>query len=253
VVLAAGGGSARAATPALFVLFNSNRTFSATLGDGTPVGTTTGAPTVIPAGAYTVYLNDQSGAVMQFDLQGPGVQIDTAMSFGEEAESTFPATFAPSSTYTFRDDLQPGGTVWAFATSATVATSSQPAPSPTGSTAAGGSATSSGKTASGDVVGSAVLAYRGTLVASVSASGAATLTSNGRPVTSIRSGRYSIAVNDRSKQGGFTIQEIRKDARTLTTTGFVGTRSVTLALGPGQWFFYTSFVGRKTYFIVRST
>jgi hypothetical protein len=252
-LLAGGADVARAAAPSLFVSFNANRTFSASLADGTPVGTTTGAPTVIPPGAYVMYLNDESGAVMQFDLQGPGVQLDTAMSFGEEAESTFPVTFAPSSTYTFRDDLQPSGAVWAFATSTTAAASPQPGPAPAGTgglVGSGGSGPRPGGSASGDVVGSAVIPFRGTLVASVGPSGAVRLSSKGRPVTSIVSGRYTIDVHDRSKHGGFTLQEIRKLARTVTTVAFVGTRAVTLTLAPGQWFFYPSFVGRKTYFIV---
>src|SRR5262249_5542616 len=157
-------------------------TFSASLADGTPVGTTTGAPTVIPPGAYVMYLNDESGAVMQFDPQGPGVQLDTAMSFGEEAESTFPVTFAPSSTYSFRDDLQPYGAVWSFASSASAVASSQPGPAQAGtggSAGSGSSAPRSSGAASGDVVGSAVVPFRGTLVASVSPSGAVRLSSKG--------------------------------------------------------------------------
>ena len=36
----------------------------------------------------------------------------------------------------------------------------------------------------------------------------------------------------------------------MTGTTFVGKRSVTLDLRAGQWFFYSTFVGKKTYFIV---
>jgi hypothetical protein len=252
VLLGGGVVSARAASPALYFTFNAGRTFSGALADGTPVGTSTGAPTVIPAGTYNVYLNDQSGAVMQFDLQGPGVQLDNAMSFGEEVNAAFLETFAPNSTYTFHDDLQPGGTVWTFVTSSTIVTSSPSATSPPPSVGSGSTTSHASATASGDVVGSKVTPFRGTLVASVSAAGAVTLTSKGKPVTAILSGKYSIDVSDHSKRSGFTLQEIRKDARTVTTSSFVGTRTVTLTLGPGQWFFYPSFVGRKTYFIVRS-
>jgi hypothetical protein len=252
VLLGGGAVTARAASPALYFTFNAGRTFSGALADGTPVGTSTGAPTVIPAGTYNVYLNDQSGAVMQFDLQGPGVQLDNAMSFGEEVNAAFLETFAPSSTYTFHDDLQPGGTVWTFVTSSTVVPSSASVTSPLPLPSSAGSTSHASTTAAGDVVGSKVTPFRGTLVASVSAAGAVTLTSKGKTVTSILTGRYSIDVHDQSKRGGFTLQEIRKNARTVTTSSFVGTRTVTVTLGPGQWFFYPSFIGRKTYFIVRS-
>ena len=36
----------------------------------------------------------------------------------------------------------------------------------------------------------------------------------------------------------------------MTGVPFVGHRSVTLDLRPGQWFYYPTFVGTKTYFIV---
>ena len=38
--------------------------------------------------------------------------------------------------------------------------------------------------------------------------------------------------------------------REMTGVAFVGKHSVTLTLRPGQWFFYPTFVGTKTYFLV---
>ena len=51
------------------------------------------------------------------------------------------------------------------------------------------------------------------------------------------------------RRGG---QGARKRAVTLTGTRFVGTHSATVTLAPGQWFFYPTFVGKKTYFLVES-
>ncbi len=57
-------------------------------------------------------------------------------------------------------------------------------------------------------------------------------------------------ITDRSAASGFSVQQSHKNATNVTGTGFVGTRSVTITLKPGQWFFYPTFVGKKTYFLV---
>ncbi len=44
--------------------------------------------------------------------------------------------------------------------------------------------------------------------------------------------------------------EIRKASHTLTWEPFTGKRTALLDLRPGQWFFYSTFVGHKHYFIV---
>jgi hypothetical protein len=48
----------------------------------------------------------------------------------------------------------------------------------------------------------------------------------------------------------FILQEIREPALTLTGGAFVGRASKTVDLQPGQWFYYATFTGKKTYFIV---
>ena len=99
--------------PVLYVVFRSDHTFSAYLADGTPVGTSSGAPTVISAGAYKLILDDTSETDMDFDLAGPGVKLMTNMSHAEEGSAAYVETFQPSSTYTFRDDQHPG-VAWTF-------------------------------------------------------------------------------------------------------------------------------------------
>jgi hypothetical protein len=47
------------------------------------------------------------------------------------------------------------------------------------------------------------------------------------------------------------VQEIRKTPVAVTGVPFVGKRSVTVTLKPGQWFFYSP-AGKKSYFVVVS-
>ena len=47
-----------------------------------------------------------------------------------------------------------------------------------------------------------------------------------------------------------TVRAIKQAPPTLTGLAFTGARKVTLTLNAGQWLYYPSFVGKKTYFIV---
>ena len=59
-----------------------------------------------------------------------------------------------------------------------------------------------------------------------------------------------MSVTDSSKKSGFVIQQSDKLATSVSTAPFTGKKSKTLDLSKGQWFFYPSFIGQKTYFIV---
>ena len=48
------------------------------------------------------------------------------------------------------------------------------------------------------------------------------------------------------------MQQIKSSPITITTTTFTGKKQKTLTLKAGQWFYYPTFVGKKTYFIVTS-
>ena len=65
----------------LDVTFFANGQISVALPDGTPVGTTSGAPTVIPAGVYTISVLGPGGCTQLplFDLSGPGVRLQDDM------------------------------------------------------------------------------------------------------------------------------------------------------------------------------
>jgi hypothetical protein len=97
-----------APAPTLLVTFFSNGSITVTLPDGTPVGSTSGPPTVIPAGYYSVLIDGPGGCVQLplFQLSGPGASIVSDMNGGEADASTFNAFFLPNSTYTWRTDRE---------------------------------------------------------------------------------------------------------------------------------------------------
>ena len=93
----------------LYVNFFANGDIAVTLPDGTPVGVTSGSPTVIPAGFYTVQMTGPGGCtnLPYFNLKGPGNSIIDSMDQGEEANKNVNANFLPNSTYTWWNAQNP--------------------------------------------------------------------------------------------------------------------------------------------------
>jgi hypothetical protein len=227
----------------LYVTFLPSHAITFTQASGVPVGTTAGAPTVIPSGGYTIHFDDSVGvAGPAFDLRGPGVSVVEDLFFGEAPSATHFVTLQPNATYTWRDDEQPD-VVYTFTTS-TASVGGAPQQTP----ASGG--TTSG-TPSQDVVGSGVVPFRGALDAIVSTAGRLSLSRLGKTVASLRAGRYTFDVDDESKTSGFTVQQIRKAPVAVTGGRFVGSHAVTLTLRPGQWYFYSPGGKRHFFFVVR--
>jgi hypothetical protein len=189
----------------------------------------------------------------QFSLTGPGVNVSTTLQDGDEDKDIYKATFAPSSTYLAVDMNQPTVARVSFTTTATGTAGSVASPTTSSSSGKGDTQSSLiGSSSSSKTAASASLRLRGGLVATVSAAGTPRLTFRGKGVTSLRAGRYTISVSDHSKKGGFIIQQIKQGGNTVTGVAFVGKRTATVNLRAGQWFFYPTFVGAKTYFIVTS-
>ena len=226
-----------AASLALEVTFSANGTITVMLPDGTPVGSTSGAPTVIPAGYYTILLSGPMGlaaGLPYFHLSGPGVDLLSNLNEGGLASDDESATFAPSSSYTWTDDSMPG-VVWTFTTSSQSVGAPPAAPvSPDSGPPAPGS----------DVVGSAIVPERGTISAVLSADGALTVRLDGKRTTSLAAGRYRIAVTDGSERSGLTLAKQGHPAESLSGVAFHGRRSFAVDLTAGRWTFARSPGGR---------
>src|SRR4029078_12851971 len=121
-----------AANLSLYVSFFANGNISVTLPDGAPLGSTSGAPTVSPAGFYTLVFSGPGGctALPYFHLTGPGTNIVSNMAEGAASRGTTPANLLPSSTYVWSDDAFPG-VLHTFVPSAVVE-GSPPSPSTSG-------------------------------------------------------------------------------------------------------------------------
>jgi hypothetical protein len=244
LVLAPGASARTAASLSLVVTFSTNGTITVTLPNGTPVGSTSGTPTVIPAGSYTIMLVGPGGCTYLpvFELRGPGENILDDMRGGEWETYQYDAYFLPNSTYTWRNDANPA-VVYTFRTSADVLGT------PSANGASGAPSGKSSTVGSQDIVGSGIVPFRGTLNGSVSAAGRLTIAFKGKSVSSLKAGRYTVVVSDKSSTNGFLFQKLKHHAMSVTSGSFVGKRSVSLTLTSGKWLVLPQF-GKATYSIL---
>ena len=207
--------------------------FSMHADGGIGLTATTAPGATIPPGSYQVVLRvpqDAPSCPMDFQLQGPGVQLH--WDFGGEAiPAQVVELLQPSATYVATDLRNPARFRAVFSTAASGSSSSlvtQPA-----STAKGGES-------SHDVVGSALLAYRGVLGLTVRASGVPRFLVRGKAVTRVKAGRYDVAVTDTTSTAGLSVRKPNRTVVALAAKGFVGTRTTRLALKAGTWRFTTA-------------
>jgi hypothetical protein len=252
-ITAGAAGTPSAFSSTLYAGFDADGNIRLTYADGTMIGTPNPPGTLVPAGTYTIMLNnnglDDVGGVHSFHLFGPGVNLSAGTNLYDT--TTWTATFQPASTYMYQDDDNPTTIHEVFGTPGSGAGAGTTT-SPTTVAAPPSAGGKTKKPTSQDIVGSAYVPLRGTLVGTVTAAGALKLTRDGKPVTNLKAGRYVFQVTDSSKQAGFNVQEIKNEPVAVTTGAFEGKRAKTLTLKAGQWLAYPSFVGKKTYFIVTS-
>jgi hypothetical protein len=245
--IALGAGAERAsAAGALNVTFNLNHTISLTTTSGSPVGTTSGAPTQIASGQYSLDFDDSVGVSgPSFMLTGPGVNISESLTLGEYPSGTLAAVFSPNSTYTWWDGETPG-IVFTFQT-----TSQSVGVQANGSQGSGGSTSSSGSgsTSQKDIVGSGLVPFRGSLDAIVFASGKVSLSHNGNRVKTLKTGKWTFSVDDESKKAAFELQVLHGKTQTITTKTYVGNHDATVTLKPGRWSFFTAGSKKTTFFV----
>lgn len=261
--LAGSRDNGQPALPTLYVNYSLNCTFKIVDDSGKPVNS-------IPPGTYQVEVttplmfklvvpggpgvdpiapNDFTGCKgwVQFQLTGPGVNLFTTLDSGCDAFYTLPASsFKASSTYVAQDLNQPAATRTAFTT---LASGSPQAPvSPYTPTSGKG-------TTQQQLAGSGNVPFRGTLRATLSASGKPMLTTiKGKAVQTLKAGQYIFSITDQDAKGGFTLQRIKLGPNgfkpnDLTGVKFVGRNSRMLTLKAGQWT-YSAGGAKATSFIV---
>ena len=250
VAMVAAGPLAAASNPTLEVTFSAQGSASVTLADGTPVGSTSGTPTMIPAGYYAIALSGPPASLGLINFAGPGVTLHASLDPCADG-ATYEAYFAPNSTYTWRNPDTPA-VIGTFVTSGVVVGTRPPS---MGSTSSPASASGSSQGVGNQgVVGSAAttVPFRGTLLGSVSPAGSLSLTFKGEHVDKLIAGDYTITITDKSAKRGFILQENLQPPVTISGPGFVGKRALTLDLSAGRWSFAPTILGKGTYFTVNS-
>jgi hypothetical protein len=249
-LMLAGAADSAAVLPTLYVNYvGTNCTFTITNDAGANV-------TSLSPGTYQMTFAAEDFVsctnLPDFFLSGPGVSLETPIDEGTGAAANYNVTFQPSATYVAVEKSQPVLSKITITTAASGTAGLVNGPSTTGTGAVDKSANNDG-VLSGKTKASTPALRRGTLLAKVSTSGKVTLSFQGKVVSQLKSGLYTVSVSDASKKSGFVIQQIHKVATSVTTAPFTGSKSKLLDLSKGQWFFYPSFIGKKTYFLVVSS
>lgn len=227
-----GARIASAATPQLTLNLSASGVLEITLPTGQTIrGTASGVS--IPGGHYQVIVNNEqpdfTDVIHLFHFSGPGINLQTDMGAGDDKTLVFDQMLATNSTYVFQDDRQPGlARVVILTTSSTAA----------GSTTAVGAA-STGTSGNSSIVGAKTVPNQGGLVATIPASGAITLTRDGKPAVKIPAGRYAITVRDRSDSRGLVLRH-GKTKTVITTASYQGKTVASVIVSKGSWSFGTT-------------
>jgi hypothetical protein len=240
-----------ASPPALYVTYDANSNLTVSLASGAALSSNS----AIPPGTYWVTFDNEFSSeriVHKWHLLGPGVDVSTLAADlnCDSSIEQYLGTLQPSSVYTVQDDFHPAIRPVVFRTSATGSSTSDQV----------GVSSSAGKSGSNvtnsDIVGSELLPYRGALAAVVSAAGRPSLTRAGGPVSSasLKAGRYTITVVDRSAKAGFALKKVTPSKRTLalTSAAFVGRRSFRVQLGAGRWTLFSGVGASTRQFVVNT-
>jgi len=212
--------AARTETPTLVVNFTPTGAVTVTLPNGTPVGTTSGAPTTIPPGNYTLVLDGPGNCIPEplFELEGPSVDLTSDMLGSEVDTYELYASFQPNATYTWHTDWNQS-IVYTFKASGTAAASTPTVSGTSSSAGASSTPTSIG------IVGSEYVPSRGKLTVSLTRSGVPGLFYGGKRVTSLKAGQYTVS----SKSS------LRLEKEGHKAIAISGKRSVVLSTG--TWLF----------------
>ena len=204
-------------------------------------------------GVDNIAANDFTGCKgwVQFQLTGPGVNLFTTLDSGCDAFLLLPAQTFSSGSYTFQDlnqpavtrttiSVTPGGYTWT--------------PGKNPYDVLSGKGNQQGELVGSESGGVKVLA---TLAGTVSAKGGlTTLTYNGKPVKTLKHGRYKLVLNDLSKTASFEVKALAGSAKgtnkDLTDYAFVGHHTVWFTFAAGQWTYSTGAKSKQNYILVTS-
>jgi hypothetical protein len=249
IVGAARGGAATAANPSLYVDYNTSCHFTMRLDSGG--GVTTG--TAIPYGTYQLvvttpiaFSNGQGGCeFINFSLTGPGVNYQTQLGQGDSTQEITLQTIASGGSYTASDSTVPPGSTITFSGSSTPNSTAGSSSSSSGSGSGSASQSPIGSEAGSS---STKLAFKGDLAGTVTAAGKLTLTFKGKPVATLAQGQYQLKVTDKSTKSGFIVDGAGKKM-TVTTTAYKGSKTITLNVTTGQWWYSAKAGATKIYFL----
>ncbi len=238
---------AEADNASIVVTYISPVSFRVELGDGTNV--TSG--TTIPAGSYQLFVYDDSeDSSPAFSFTGPGVSINsnlnsTGMGIGSPSVLGV-VTLQTSSSYRMQDSAVGGSSLIPFSTGSTAS-----ATVVVGTTSSGRPPSTTGPAATTTLVHPMPISIRGALVGSVSTAGKPLLLLGGKPVKTLKAGRYTVSVGDHSRKAGLIVGTTAGRTITLSKGAAVGTTAkTTVSLSAGRWFFEASVRGPKTWFSV---
>jgi hypothetical protein len=192
--------------------------------------------TQIPAGTYTVVVND-AGTEHNFHLLGAGVDLATSIEATEQP--TWTVTFADATGYQFRCDRHPNTLNGSFNVGNVPVVTAAPTPAPAPAPAALVVAT---PLAAAPVSSVGVASFIGTLNAAVTATGTIELTKSGKRITSLPQGSYHLVISDSGKRDDLTVRQISgaKFSQRFTTATFIGKKQTAITLVRGLWKAYSS-------------
>ena len=245
----AGVQSSRAAPPPLTLNISVNGTLEVVLGNGTRLRSSSAPGAVIPPGPYLAIVAsdvpDSQDVYHMFHLVGPGVNVSSELLPCENPAPVNTVLLQPNSTYTYEDMRHPDLARVVFSTSGGGSSSDT-----AGSGGGPATAKSTGSVSNSSVVGSGIKKLRGTLRGAVGSAGRPVLSLNGKAVSSLKSGRYELSIEDRTPRGGFTIQKLHRPSTVVTSPAFVGKRTLVLSLSAGEWMFYSPTSGKHVFTVV---
>jgi len=262
VLLPVGGGSATVASiPTIYVNYtgcaftlSSDSVASITSGTSIDYGTyQIQVSTPNPYSGVATTCNGQSVPHINFQLTGPAgfATVTSTDNDGDGQSVTLPGvTLGANSQFTATDTtVSPAPTTITFSTNNTpVSTVAQTGGGTTTTSTTGGCSVLGATSGCSTGPATSTTPSRGSLAGSVSSAGKLKLSFKGKAVSTLQQGDYSVTVTDRSHKAGFILKGAGHAADTITTAAFEGkSKTVTVHLTTGQWYFASKAGSPKTY------